>query len=104
MYNELLFFDVLLNIYSTSELPRGRNSALWAGCFFAKAAICFYLASSDFTIERVTAIRSVLNPISFVALLGGERILRPRLVESLKDLGAIPNLVSRLGQEENQKL
>jgi uncharacterized membrane protein len=66
---------------------------VWTVYFFAKAGIYFYLANTSLTIERVTIIRSILGPISFVALLGGERILRPVLIKGLKALGKIPATV-----------
>jgi intracellular septation protein A len=63
---------------------------VWTLYFFAKAVVYFYLANSDLSIERVTIIRSALGPISFAALLGGERVLRPFLVKGLKAIGKLP--------------
>lgn len=55
-------------------------TVIWAGYFFAKALVYYYLGSSDLSIERLTAIRSAFGPISFICLLGGERVLRPVLI------------------------
>lgn len=63
---------------------------VWSGYFFVKAAIYFCLGTSDLSIERVTVIRSVLGPVSFICLLAGERILRPLLVNVLKAIGKLP--------------
>ncbi len=68
---------------------------VWSGYFFVKAVIYFYLAESDLSIERVISIRSVLGPVSFVALLGGERILRPQLSKGLKLLGLVPDVAQK---------
>lgn len=62
----------------------------WSGYFFVKAGIYFYLANSTLSIEQVTAIRSALGPISFGAMLGGERILRPLIVKGMKALKMLP--------------
>lgn len=65
-------------------------TVVWAGYFFVKALIYFYLAHSDLSLEQVTVIRSVLGPVSFVAMLGGERILRPKFIKALKALNKLP--------------
>ena len=65
-------------------------TVLWAAYFFAKAAIYFFLGISDLSIERVTIIRSALGPISFIAMLGGERVLRPQFKKGLRALGLLP--------------
>ena len=64
-------------------------TVIWASYFFVKAVIYFYLANSDLSIERVTVIRSALGPISFIALLGSERIMRPQIIKGLKMLGML---------------
>lgn len=63
---------------------------VWAVSFFAKAFIYFCLAKSDHSIERVTMIRSVIGPVSFICLIGGERILRPVLIKGLQAMGKLP--------------
>lgn len=65
---------------------------VWAGSFFVKASIYLYLANSDLSIEHVTAIRSTIGPVSFLVLLGGERIFRSQLIRCLEAFGLFSKL------------
>jgi intracellular septation protein A len=62
----------------------------WAAFFFAKAALYLYLAESGLSFEEATAVRSVVGPVGFAVMLGGERVLRPLLLRGLRAVGWLP--------------
>jgi uncharacterized membrane protein len=63
-------------------------TTIWTLYFFAKAALYAWIAVA-FPLDRAIEIRAVVGTASFVALLGGERLVRKPFFRFLRDRGWI---------------
>jgi intracellular septation protein A len=62
---------------------------VWTGYFVAKAALYGYVGYA-YDIDRGIAVRSIVGPVSLVALLFGERVVRKPFFALLQRLGVLP--------------